>query len=297
MSKQEKGLKRNTVDKYYTCPDAVSTCISYIESHIRIGHDADLVVEPSAGNGAFIAALKRLSAARVFYDLEPEHADIQRQNYLELDATSLGSKAGRKIHVIGNPPFGRQSSLAIQFIKKSCEFASSISFILPKSFKKDSMQKAFHRRFHLLFEIDVHPNSFLVNGAPHDVPCVFQIWERREVDRDVREKDVPRGFVFVSKSDAPDISFRRVGVNAGDVCSGADNLAEKSEQSHYFIKFNNGTSIEENLRALLTIHFGFNNTVGPKSVSKPELIREFNRLLPEELLPHTPASACDAGTR
>lgn len=277
MSKQEKGLKRNTVDKYYTCIDAVNTCISYIESHIRIGYDTDLVVEPSAGNGAFVAALKRMASACVFYDLEPEHAEIQRQNYLELDMPTPNS---RKIHVIGNPPFGRQSSLAIQFIKKSCGFASSISFILPKSFKKASMQKAFHRRFHLLFETDVRPNSFLVNGEPHDVPCVFQIWERRDVDRDIQEKAEPRGFLFVSKADVPDISFRRVGVNAGDISCCADDIAGKSVQSHYFIKFNNGKSVEENRQALTNIHFGFNNTVGPKSVSKPELILEFNRVLP-----------------
>ena len=37
-----------------------------------------------------------------------------------------------KIHIIGNPPFGRQSSLAIKFIKKSVEYCDSISFILPK---------------------------------------------------------------------------------------------------------------------------------------------------------------------
>jgi hypothetical protein len=44
------------------------------------------------------------------------------------------------IHIIGNPPFGRQSSTAIKFIKKSCLFCNSLSFILPKSFKKDSLK-------------------------------------------------------------------------------------------------------------------------------------------------------------
>ena len=32
---------------------------------------------------------------------------------------------------------------AIKFIKKSCEFCDSVSFILPKSFKKDSLKKTF----------------------------------------------------------------------------------------------------------------------------------------------------------
>ena len=59
------------------------------------------------------------------------------------------------IHIIGNPPFGRQSSMAIKFIKKCCSFANSISFILPKSFKKDSMKKYFEKHYHLIYEMDL----------------------------------------------------------------------------------------------------------------------------------------------
>ena len=47
------------------------------------------------------------------------------------------------LHFIGNPPFGRQSSLAKKFIKHicSCDKTKTIAFILPKSFKKDSLKK------------------------------------------------------------------------------------------------------------------------------------------------------------
>ena len=69
-----------------------------------------------------------------------------------------------KIHVIGNPPFGRQASFAIKFIKLCCEFATTISFILPKSFKKTSMQKHFSINYHLIYENDLPDNSFLVNN-------------------------------------------------------------------------------------------------------------------------------------
>ncbi len=76
----------------------------------------------------------------------PEHDEIIKQNYLELNYTKMREDFN-KIHIIGNPPFGRQSSLAIKFIKKCCEFSNSISFILPKSFKKESMRKSFHNEF------------------------------------------------------------------------------------------------------------------------------------------------------
>ena len=66
--------------------------------------------------------------------MEPENSEIMKQDYLNFDYNTMIKKKFNKIHVIGNPPFGRQSSLAIKFIKKSLEYCDSISFILPKSF-------------------------------------------------------------------------------------------------------------------------------------------------------------------
>lgn len=273
---QTKGLKRNTIDKYYTKPNVVNNCIELIKTHITITKD-DLIIEPSAGNGAFIPSIKQLTHHFKFYDLEPEHNDIIQQNFLDFNATQF-KKDYKKIHIIGNPPFGRQSSLAIKFIKKCCEFSSSISFILPKSFKKDSMKKRFTNNFHLIHEIDLTENSFLVNGNESNVPCVFQIWEYNQTTpRATITKLEPIDFEFVKKTDTPDISFRRVGVNAGTIMT---DIEDKSEQSHYFIKFtNDDTELDDTIEKLKNIKFDFNNTVGPKSISKQELILEFNKLL------------------
>lgn len=138
-----------------------------------------------------------------------------------------------KVHVIGNPPFGRQSSVAIKFIKKACSFAYSVSFILPRIFKKQSMKSKFNLCFHLEKEIDIPDNSFLVNGLEFNVPCVFQIWIKKKTPRALIEKIKPINFKFVKKDEQPTISFRRVGVNAGTISYDIDN---KSVQSHYFIK-------------------------------------------------------------
>ena len=182
------------------------------------------------------------------------------------------------MHIIGNPPFGRQSSLASKFIKHSALFCNSISFVLPKSFKKDSLKKVFPLKFHLLFECDIPDNSFLVGGVEYNVPCVFQIWQRNQLDRPVADILNPTHFKFVSKEEMHDISFRRVGVNAGII---ETNTEEKSKQSHYFIKFTNSCTINENIHALSLVSFEFNNTVGPKSISKQELIAKFNSVLSE----------------
>ena len=131
-SKKKTGLNRNIIDKYYTKDTTVNFCINLIKQYIQIEQN-DLIIEPSAGNGSFILGIKTLSSNFLFYDLEPEHHEIIQKDYL----SSENEFKSNKIHIIGNPPFGRQSSLAIKFIKKSCLFCDTISFILPKSFKKD----------------------------------------------------------------------------------------------------------------------------------------------------------------
>jgi len=273
-TKQTKGLKRNTIDKYYTKDIVVELCLNLVKKYIEINTD-DLIVEPSAGNGSFITGIKSLTSNFKFYDLEPDNSEIIKQDYLLYDY-GIVKNAYSKIHIIGNPPFGRQSSLAIKFIKKSCEFCDSVSFILPKSFKKDSLKKTFPLNFHLIFEIDLPDKSFLVDGVEHDVPCIFQIWGKKNVNRIVNEKLEPNNFMFVEKTENPDISFRRVGVNAGTIDK---KIHEKSIQSHYFIKFTNEKSTTDNIQNLSIITYDFNNTVGPRSISKQELIKEFNKVL------------------
>lgn len=271
QSIQSKGLNRNTIDKYYTKKQAVDLCIELIKHHITITK-ADLAIEPSAGNGSFINSIKTLTDHCLFYDIEPEHNDIIRQDFLALDMAPLQVKY-QTIHFIGNPPFGRQSSSAIKFIKKCCQFsAASISFILPKSFKKESMQQSFTSNYHLIHQTDLPANSFLVNGKEYDVPCVFQIWKSMTEPRNKPIKPETSEFKFVKKEENPDISFRRVGITAGEV---SKDFADKNIQSHYFIKFTNDKTVDENIAKLSRLQFASDNTVGPRSISKTELVSLF----------------------
>ena len=275
---QTKGLKRNVIDKFYTKKEVAMYCINLFKEYVAPNND-DLIIEPSAGNGGFIDAIKSLKCNYEFYDLEPEHEEIAKQDYLLYNTNNNNNNNNnntQKIHIVGNPPFGRQSSLAIKFIKKSCHFCTSISFILPKSFKKDSLKKTFPLNFHMLYEIDLPENSFLVNKQEHNVPCIFQIWVKKTYNREIIEKLEPHNFVFVEKTNNPSISIRRVGVNAGTIDV---NSANKSVQSHYFIRFTNTNSLEKNLDLLKSVVYDSNNTVGPKSIGKQELIKEFNKVI------------------
>ena len=274
-TKQTTGLCRNTKDKYYTSSKIAKDCVEAVKKYVHI-HENDLAIEPSAGHGAFIPFIKDTFENYKFYDIDPNNDEIEKANFLEIDF--LTTHLTNNIHIVGNPPFGRQSSLAIQFIKKCCQNTNcrSISFILPKSFKKESMKKCFSSYFHLDFQMDIPSFSFIVENKPHDVPCVFQIWNRKDVPRLIPEKLLPRGFSFVKIENNPDISFRRVGVYAGKIDR---NYESKSIQSHYFIKFSFPLTDQIYDKIISIDYPSKQDTVGPRSISKQEVITQFNLVL------------------
>ena len=153
---QQAGLLRIDIDKFYTKDNIVNLCLQHIRDKLSIDFSQDLIIEPSAGTGAFISGIKELCQNYQFYDLYPNHTEIITQDYLTLNYNNLHYN---KIHIIGNPPFGRQASTALKFIKRSSKFCDTISFILPKSFKKDSMQNKIPLNFHLLYEEELPKND------------------------------------------------------------------------------------------------------------------------------------------
>ena len=93
-------MRNVKLEQFYTIDENADFCISKINLT-----DYDLIIEPSAGNGSFSKKLNCLA-----YDIAPTGNDIITQDYLALDTSSFANK---KVLVIGNPPFGRQSSLPV----------------------------------------------------------------------------------------------------------------------------------------------------------------------------------------
>ncbi len=134
--------------------------------------------------------------------------------------------------------------------------------------------------FSLRAEVEIGDNAFVLHTdgeeKEYNVPCVFQIWSRTESKRNKSHRNEPNDLYSFSKSlNEAQISFRRVGVYAGK--SEIINKDTKlSEQSHYFIKtLLDPKTLCENLNS---IKWPSNNTVGPRSISKNDLIRELNQL-------------------
>jgi predicted RNA methylase len=287
MNSQETGLKRNanTHDKYYTKKEVAKTCI---ESLLLVIDPSSFVnvIEPAAGNGAFSLLLPQYfnKDCIIAFDIAPEHKTILQQDFLTLSKEQIQNFSENKTIIISNVPFGRQSALAKKFIKQSCKFAKVIAFVLPKSFKKESMQTSFDLLWHIVLEKDLPKNSFLVNGKDYDVPCVFQVWQKKDEARQLRCVEDPLGFNFVKKNEPYDLVFRRVGVNAGKckIEKTINQYIDISIQSHYFIKLDdhlNSTEKENIAQHLNEYEWKFDNHVGPKSIGKKELIPVLNHII------------------
>lgn len=262
---------KHTADKFYTHPVIAQTCLQLLPISYS---EYDVIIEPSAGNGSFSSLIPKCLA----FDLHPEHEDIIEQDWLAYNGERFTDK---KILVIGNPPFGQQNSLAVKFINHAAGFADTIAFILPLSFKKDSIQNRLNPNLHLIFEYILPKDSFLLNGEKYHVPCVFQVWEYREDEKRIKTpKTIPAGYRFVKREDGAHFSVQRIGGRAG---SATKDWEKRNSQSNYFIRLDgiidetmiNKVVDDFNKVSFPTRHY----SVGPRSISKEDIIKELNRIL------------------
>lgn len=250
--------KKDLLDKFYTNPATVNICLALLELD-----SYDNIIEPSAGNGAFLYQLPKNA---VGYDIEPANEGIIKADWFEVDKSAFSNNS----LIVGNPPFGRQNSLAIRFFNESALFGRTIAFILPRSFRKPSIQNRLNLNFGLQKEILLPKESFSLNGELYDVPAVFQVWERLSIPRKpIKQKTTSKFFEFVT-SDNADFRIQRVGGNAGRASL---EFATASKSSNYFIK-NKSVILTEDLVCLINrlVFFGLEDTVGPKSLAKGELV-------------------------
>ena len=153
------------------------------------------VVEPSAGDGAWLKAMHVDEA----YDIDPKHPDVQLQDFLSKD---FAVKNNGKVLYVGNPPFGRMAKLAKEFIRKCAETGDYIAFILPASFGKITMIRQVPSCLHLIYQEDLLDETFRFERDGKKVSTVFQIWEKREYDRiDPEKSSFCEDFEFVRNSE------------------------------------------------------------------------------------------------
>jgi len=288
------GKNRDSKDQFFTKPNVAEECIKNIQKHIKMSEN-DLIIEPSAGSGSFSDILVKEYKNIESYDIEPKKDYIKEQDFLELNTENYQNF--NKIHVIGNPPFGRQSSLAKHFIKKCCSFSDTISFILPKSFRKLSYQKSFLLNFHLIEEYEIEKNAFTIDKKVHHVPCVFQIWEKKDTNREIEEGQVEEGFKFIGKpvletlevngekknifNENPDFGILRAGggKKCGRISLNYEDGIKCYPEGWLFIKLNHGYDKDKFYNGYQKIDWIDDSNVGARSISKPIFIKGINELL------------------
>lgn len=173
------------LDKFYTEKDVVLKCLDVVKPYLK---DIDLVVEPSAGSGVFVEAIKdRLNLKVKAYDIAPEHFDIEEQDYLELDTDEFN---GVNIAVIGNPPFGSRNSMSVKFFKKSIKFANVVGFVLPISQLNNTSQMY---EFDLVESIDLG----LQNYSGRLLHCCFNVYKRPNKGLNKQKKIVVDGLTCI----------------------------------------------------------------------------------------------------
>jgi predicted RNA methylase len=260
-------LNSKKLDQFYTDSKVSKYCFDEADSIIGLSNY--FLLEPSAGTGSFSKLFHENSLA---LDLDPKIINIVRMDFLEFDYDIL---KGERVVSIGNPPFGKNSSLAIKFFNKASEFSDYVCFIIPRTFKKDSLVNKLNDDMHLIKEVSIDDDSFIFNGNRYKVPCIFQIWKKEDYKRDkIRILSSSEYFNFTDKAGA-DFAIRRVGGLAGKVLVDFDDY---SPSSHYYIK---STIISKNIliKKFTDLYSYFQevsfNSAGNPSLSKSELIKIF----------------------
>ena len=251
--------KLNTLDQYYTNPAYAGFLCDKIKE--IFGEEANYV-EPSAGEGAFSSCFKNITS----FDIDPKFEDCIEADFLAQSVESVGSVTA----FVGNPPFGKNASLAIKFFNHCAEMLDNeggICFILPRTFQKIFFAHKLNPHMHLLYEEECPKGSFILHGDPWDVPCVFQIWIKRNEKRFPVVLGENRLFVLGNSKDY-DIAVRRAGASAGKVLSEEDSL---SEASTYFLKALTSDLKTRIIEAYPLLKAEASKTAGVRSLSLKEL--------------------------
>jgi len=254
------------LDQFYTSRPTAKACLEFLQRSVELS-DSDWYLEPSAGDGAFYELLPL--DRREGVDLQPKCKGVNKQDFLSEFQPQLGTT---RWIVVGNPPFGKNSSLAVRFFNRAAGFAEVIAFVVPLTFRKASLQKRLSKNFELVAELELPAHSFLFEGQPYDVPCCFQVWRKTTTVREYVETPLTHSDFEFCSAETAHFAVRRVGGLAGKVIR---NFAGYSPASHYFLRSNIGKAeLVKRFEALDWDDTKW-NTAGNPSISKRELVAKY----------------------
>jgi hypothetical protein len=177
-------LSAKDKDQFFTNVETAKLCYEIFNNKLaELGIDTNeyTYIEPSAGNGSFYNLFPE--DRRIGIDIESKIENVIKQDYLTWKPEVDG-----KYLVVGNPPFGLRSNLALRFLNNS-NYAEFVGFILPQIFESDGKGSTKSRveGLNLIHSEKIKPNFEFPDGKSVVVNVIFQIWAKNhsvEVTKD-----------------------------------------------------------------------------------------------------------------
>jgi hypothetical protein len=277
-------------DAWYTSPDIAQKVVDWSKKVIsNHGNSLKLIVEPSAGNGSFVNAIKRTYKNNhvqvTAMDIVPKHPSIKKKDFFTYEPNK-DYKSSQTL-VIGNPPYGVKSSLAMKFIKHAAKFADHIIFILSENFRvSDIFRNQLPDGFNIVKYLCLPQNIFVSEDneplSLHMNTCAFYITYTGEKKRVQTVK--PNGnwsFVKIDDKNEAHLKIPRMGIDGFFKC-----VMKTSPQYwiytpyDYFIKLN-GRYNKKDICEAISNHKFKDVVVMHKlsSLRKKQLTKYLNRLI------------------
>lgn len=213
------GNRRVTGDERYYTPPKLAFELTERACELIPNFSDRVIIEPAGGTGSFIEAAKAFGASRVLsVDTHPLHGEVKRASFLEWNPR-LPSE-DRNAVTISNPPFGRNNALAVPFFNRAANYSEYIAFLVPRSWRKWSVQNRLDLSFHLISDSEVEVNYIDAAGVPLSsesrLRTCFQIWRRSDTQRSkVMVEDL--GFVSRASATDADLAITTFGYGCGRV--------------------------------------------------------------------------------
>lgn len=171
-------IEQADLDRFFTRPEIAKRCHGQLMSAMA-DDKADVskykFVDPSAGDGVFFDLLPK--DRRIGIEIVPGRKEFEAEDFLSW--TPALNK--QRYAIVGNPPFGYRSWLALAFVNHAATFADYIGFILPMAFQsvgKGSPQLRV-KGAELIQSLPLPAGSFISDtGQPVSVNALWQIWRR-----------------------------------------------------------------------------------------------------------------------
>lgn len=262
----------NKLDQFYTNEKIAEKCIELFYKFVNV-ENYNYILEPSAGTGSFYNKLDKTK--KIGLDIEPKCNDV-----LKIDFMNYVPEKNKTYCCIGNPPFGKNCSLAIQFFNKCATFSNYIGFIVPRTFKRVSVQNKLSLNFELIYNEDLplKPCCFTPNM---NAKCCFQIWKKIEIPRVIVVYDkIHKDFTFlkhgpkdINNQPTPpnnaDFALKAYGANCGEIVD--SNMNTLRPKSWHWIKSN--INIDELKKNFKSLDYSMSkDTVRQDSLGQQELI-------------------------